>query len=287
MVLSRKQEALFDYKPPVLTPSDTGIVADSINKAYKNGVVSYMTHAMKIFDTMEVNKIIDKGFYPELAKATHLFDAELGKEYLVYAFDKSDTAVFTFTTKPEERTFYNTYSYDTSDVNASVNNAKKIDLISVDLFIDKKPPVVDTTPVVLIEDEKVFTVAKLIEDNKSASKKDLKVILNYDFDDANFIRDHASSLDSMVTFLKQYPELNVMITAHTDSKGSDRYNQELSKRRAKSIEDYFQKSGIEKRRMKSKGMGESEPKVPNENSDGSDNEEGRRINRRAEIVIEE
>jgi len=287
IVLSRPLEKMFNYSPPVLSPQDTGLVADSIFRLYKNSIQDYLKNGLKKFDALAVNKLIEKGFYPELVDAVNIFDAELNREYIVYAFDNSDTAVFTFTTKSEERTYFNSYSYDTSDVRASINNAKKIDLISIDLFLDKKV-VIDTTPVVaIVEDEKLFTVAKLIEDSKQPIKKILKVILNYDFDDANFIRDHAGSLDSMANFLKQFPEMKIMLTAHTDNKGSDRYNHELSKRRARSIEDYFQKAGIEKQRIKSKGMGEAEPKVPNENIDGSDNEEGRRINRRAEIVIEE
>ncbi len=287
VVLSRPAGQTFNYGAPVLLPQDTGMIADSISQLYKNGIKTYLMDGLKKFDTLAINRIIEKGFYPELENATNIFDAELNKEYIVFAFDKSDTAVFTFTTKADERTYFNAYSYDTSDVDASITNAKKIDLISVDLFLDKKI-IIDTTPVVaVVEDENLFTVAKLIEDSKQPVKKTLKVILNYDFDDANFIRDHAGSLDSMANFLKQFPELKILVTAHTDSKGSDRYNHELSKRRAKSIEDYFQKAGIEKQRIKSKGLGETEPKAPNENPDGSDNEEGRRINRRAEIIIEE
>lgn len=91
----------------------------------------------------------------------------------------------------------------------------------------------------------------------------------------------------MVTFMKEYPEVKISINAHTDSKGSDRYNQELSKRRAKSIEDYMEKHGIEKKRIRSAGKGEMEPLLANENPDGSDNPENRRINRRAEILIDE
>ncbi len=261
--------------------------ADSLVAEYRNNVSSYLSKKETLFSKEQENVVVDKSFYPELKTANRLFSLEPSKEYLIYAYTKADTAFFTFSTATEERSIYNTFRTDTTEAGHDLLNAKKIDLVKVDLFLKRPVPVDTIQPIAEVQDEKTYTVAKLMEDIKKSEKRvGLKVILNYDFDDANFIKDHSKSLDSMATFMFEYPEVNIFIGAHTDNKGSDRYNNELSTRRAKAIEDYLQKKGISKKRMKSKGFGETQPLVPNENEDGSDNPENRYLNRRAEVVIE-
>jgi len=93
------------------------------------------------------------------------------------------------------------------------------------------------------------------------------------------------SLDSLVGFLNENSTLKVELGAHTDSKGSDEYNQELSERRAQSVVRYLTEKGIDPVRMIAVGYGEKQPIAPNENPDGSDNEEGRAKNRRTEMKI--
>ncbi|MGZ4089526.1 MAG: OmpA family protein, partial [Bacteroidia bacterium] len=75
------------------------------------------------------------------------------------------------------------------------------------------------------------------------------------------------------------------IQSHTDSKGSDQYNEKLSQKRAESVVNYLIGKGINPLRLKAKGYGESKPIAPNENSDGSDNPEGRAQNRRTDFKI--
>ena len=133
-----------------------------------------------------------------------------------------------------------------------------------------------------------FTITKVIEEKESNKVKkgmELKVILNYDFDDVSFFEVNHGSLDSLVYLLNKYPELKINVDAHTDNKGSEKYNMKLSERRASSIKKYLNEKGIADDRMKSKGFGEKIPIAPNENEDGSDNPEGRQMNRRAEIII--
>jgi len=150
---------------------------------------------------------------------------------------------------------------------------------------EKKEEVSKTKEVVKLSD---YTITKAIEEKESKNAKkgtELKVILNYDFDDVSFFEVNHGSLDSLVYLLKKYPELKIKIDAHTDNKGTEKYNLKLSERRAVSIKEYLNKKGIDDNRMKSKGFGEKEPIASNENEDGSDNPEGRQINRRAEIII--
>ncbi|MBW2038105.1 MAG: OmpA family protein [Deltaproteobacteria bacterium] len=66
-------------------------------------------------------------------------------------------------------------------------------------------------------------------------------------------------LDKQVAILKENPDVRVEIAGHTDSVGSDAYNQSLSERRAKAVMEYFISEGISPNRLKAVGYGESRP----------------------------
>ena len=72
---------------------------------------------------------------------------------------------------------------------------------------------------------------------------------------------------------------------HCDSIGTIEDNQKLSERRAHAVYNYFIKKGISADRMKTIGYGETIPKASNTNPDGSDNPEGRAMNRRVELKV--
>ena len=108
----------------------------------------------------------------------------------------------------------------------------------------------------------------------------------YPFDSAELTDRARDTLDlHLYPFLIANPDIIIELSSHTDSKGSDDYNVDLSHRRAKSVVDYMVKLGIEKDRMVPKGSGEFNPRVPNTNPDGSDNPENRAINRRTEVRV--
>ena len=75
------------------------------------------------------------------------------------------------------------------------------------------------------------------------------------------------------------------MSAHTDSKGADDYNMTLSSNRARSVMEYILTKGITPARITSHGYGETKPVAPNANTDGSDDPEGRQLNRRVEFTI--
>jgi len=81
------------------------------------------------------------------------------------------------------------------------------------------------------------------------------------------------------------PFIIAEISSHTDSKGSDDYNLNLSQKRAEGVKNYLISKGISKNRLQAKGYGESIPLLPNENPDGSDNPEARQKNRRTEFKV--
>jgi outer membrane protein OmpA-like peptidoglycan-associated protein len=89
----------------------------------------------------------------------------------------------------------------------------------------------------------------------------------------------ALAIDRLSKFLEQNPETRVIIEGHTDSQGSDAYNEELSRRRAQAVADELVSRGIESGRFEVLGRGEAFPVAGNETA------AGRQQNRRVEIVF--
>ncbi len=115
---------------------------------------------------------------------------------------------------------------------------------------------------------------------------DLKGV-NFDFNKANLRPDAVAILGEATEILKRYPDLRVEVAGHTDSKGTEAYNQKLSERRARVVYDYLVKNGVDASRLVGPiGYGESRPIAPNTNPDGSDNPEGRAKNRRTELNVQ-
>jgi outer membrane protein OmpA-like peptidoglycan-associated protein len=85
--------------------------------------------------------------------------------------------------------------------------------------------------------------------------------------------------------LKEYPEVRVRLIGHADAKGPAEYNLQLSKKRAITTLNYIKALGIEDSRLESTGMGEKNFAAINSNPDGTDNPEGRKLNRRVEYEI--
>lgn len=107
----------------------------------------------------------------------------------------------------------------------------------------------------------------------------------FDFDKYSLRPESFVELDRVVGFLNEYPNIEIEMSAHTDSKGSDEYNMTLSDNRARSVMEYIISKGISKTRIISQGYGETKPVAENANPDGSDNPEGRQLNRRVEFKI--
>lgn len=128
----------------------------------------------------------------------------------------------------------------------------------------------------------------LTDPNKTFKIGD-KIILEriyFDFD-SDKIRDDSSvvELSKLFTFLNQNPDMIVEISGHTDSRGPDKYNLDLSRRRAKNVVSWLKSRGIKSRRLQFIGYGETRPIRDNINPDGSDNPAGRQMNRRIELRI--
>jgi outer membrane protein OmpA-like peptidoglycan-associated protein len=130
--------------------------------------------------------------------------------------------------------------------------------------------------------KKVRPLPTLLVNNSefSAIKAGGKVIMNnilFDFNESTLVESSKKELDKLANILTESPELNIIISGHTDSIGNADYNQILSMKRAISVSENLNAKGIEKERMRCKGFGSSAPLLPN------NSEENRAKNRRIEI----
>jgi peptidoglycan-associated lipoprotein len=87
----------------------------------------------------------------------------------------------------------------------------------------------------------------------------------YDFDKATLRPESKQALDELIAMLNDNPNITIELSAHTDRKGSEEYNVNLSQRRAQSVVDYLIKGGIEKERLTAVGYGKSRPKEVSKN----------------------
>ena len=103
--------------------------------------------------------------------------------------------------------------------------------------------------------------------------------ITFAYDSADVAPEFRRTLDQVAQTLGQYNQTYIDVYGHTDSTGSDAYNQELSNRRALSVADYLSTNGVQSARIATRGYGETQPIASN------DTDAGRAANRRVEIKI--
>lgn len=101
----------------------------------------------------------------------------------------------------------------------------------------------------------------------------------FDLDKSLLLEQSHQELNKLQHLMEEHPSLRIEIIGHTDDQGSEAYNQLLSENRAKAVVDYLVEQGILKERLSFKGMGKSQPLMPN------DSEAHRALNRRVEFKI--
>ncbi len=106
----------------------------------------------------------------------------------------------------------------------------------------------------------------------------------FDFDKAELKPEADTNLQKVADIIRQKGQGVILITGHTDSKGSDAYNQRLSLARAQAVKNWFEAKGLQQN-YQLEGLGATRPIAPNTHPDGSDNPEGRAQNRRVEIIV--
>ena len=106
----------------------------------------------------------------------------------------------------------------------------------------------------------------------------------FDFGSSELRGEASTTLTNLATVLKDSKAPKVQVQGHTDSVSDDASNQTLSEQRAKAVTEALTSNGVTAS-IESVGYGETKPVAPNENSDGSDNPAGRRLNRRVEVFV--
>lgn len=126
---------------------------------------------------------------------------------------------------------------------------------------------------------------KLAGTGVSVTRQGDNIILNmpsnitFAFNSADIRGEFFNVLDSVTLVVKEYDKTLIEVMGHTDSTGSEDYNQRLSERRAQTVTDYFASRGLNPLRLQAQGYGESYPVADN------DTDSGRALNRRVEIAL--
>ncbi|MCU0416061.1 MAG: OmpA family protein [Cytophagaceae bacterium] len=165
----------------------------------------------------------------------------------LYSFEISNSQMSNYTITGQK----NGYSYDTKSVSIPANGPNRQELTQ-NLAIKK------------LEVGNVFVLRNIY----------------FDFDQSTIKSESERELQILLKMLQDNPSLKIEIGGHTDSKGSDSYNESLSKRRAQAVVQWLVNKGISRDRLSAKGYGESTPLASND-----DEEDGREINRRTEFKI--
>lgn len=116
-------------------------------------------------------------------------------------------------------------------------------------------------------------------DNGQAILVNLPEGVTFDVNSAALRPEFRGTLETISRSMNQYPDSLIDVYGHTDSTGSDQYNQPLSENRARTVANYLTTQGVSAARVRSQGFGETMPVADNAT------EEGRRRNRRVEIKI--
>ncbi|TBV16156.1 OmpA family protein [Stutzerimonas kirkiae] len=134
---------------------------------------------------------------------------------------------------------------------------------------------------VVVYEEVVEVIEEEVEPEPLAEAVRVELDVKFDFDRAVVKPESQADIRNLADFLKAYPQTSTVLEGHTDSVGTDAYNQRLSERRAKAVRDVLvDQFSIDGSRVDSVGYGESRPVADNAT------EQGRAINRRVEAEVE-
>ena len=149
------------------------------------------------------------------------------------------------------------------------------------VVIEEKAPAVqdDDYDGVINKLDKCPNTSTGIKVNKDGCVEIVNLNINFDNNSAEIKNEYRKNLETFANTLKQNKSLTAVIEAHTDSKGTDAYNQNLSDRRAVSVLNALKALDINASRLSSVGYGESQPIATN------DTEEGKALNRRVTALV--
>lgn len=129
--------------------------------------------------------------------------------------------------------------------------------------------------------EEVMVEEPVMAEPEPAEPVRVELDVKFDFDKSVVKEESYSDIKNLADFMKQYPQTTTVVEGHTDSIGTDAYNQGLSERRANAVRDVLvNQYGVGGERVNAVGYGESQPVADNAT------DAGRAINRRVEAEVE-
>ena len=145
------------------------------------------------------------------------------------------------------------------------------------LFYSEQFDLADTIP--YARHERIIELTPMTSDAPDTSASIVLNNLQFAFGDSSILETSVPELQLVLDLLEKNPQLQIRIEGHTDNIGSPEANLTLSRGRAKAVISWLVDHGISPERLSSRGYGETQPIAPN------DTEEGRRLNRRTELVL--
>lgn len=300
------------YTTPVNLGSPINTQYDDFNLNYYNANEGFFaSNRNKTDDDIFQFKQIGEIFIREYVNTFEVRDAET-KAYIpnarVTLLDKKDNDIYTNTLDSlavfNINLLPNNYKFK-AESEGYYSNSLSVKVIEQQdqkhvLYLKKLPPPPPVDPIEAIIAEKNINKNLKEEDPERFAlltdtegppvvEKDGKLFFElepiyFDFDMWNIRADSRIILDELAVKLERYPNIHLKISSHTDSRGTVRYNQVLSEKRAESTRNYLALEGyVNARRMKFQGYGELEPIVPCPMLDCTDEEH--QLNRRSEFEI--
>ena len=151
------------------------------------------------------------------------------------------------------------------------------------IALSKDTAIKECNPEFFKEEEKKAEAKPAVEAPKAPVVAAKKITLNadtyFDFDKSNLKPEGKKALDALVAEMKIDQVEEITVVGHTDSIGTEAYNQKLSERRAKTVADYLVGKGVPAAKIKASGKGESQPVADNKTK------AGRAKNRRVEVTV--
>lgn len=140
-----------------------------------------------------------------------------------------------------------------------------------------EPAIPDSLNISILNEKKQELVKKTIPIVELGRKL---IIENLLYNTSSYtLSDSVTELEVLATFMKNKPNVTILVEGHTDNIGNNKLNDELSLKRAESVKSYLVRKNIDPQRILTKGYGKRKPIASN------DTEFGRRLNRRTEIII--
>jgi OmpA-OmpF porin, OOP family len=271
-ILNNNREGFFTSNRPGSMSLDNGTCCDDIYSFFMNECVSvYSLGTVRNSTNFEIYDALNKKYnlglkYPEnnapLADVSvELYLPEESEDDAILvaqtATDKNGSYHFELDLDKNYRVLVKNYGYFEKKLSVNTLNLKCSDTVTIGTALIPYLP-----------------------------KVTIQVNIYYDFDKYNLTEQARRTIDTMMLPLfDMFPNGVVEIGSHTDSIGTEQYNIDLSQKRSESVVGYLISKGIASDRLVAKGYGMSVPIAPNKNPDGSDNPEGRQLNRRTEMKI--